>query len=133
MRICLDASVAVAAVRPRERHHATARVRVDRVLAGTDEIIVPAIFQVEVASALARVGVDAKVVNTYVDALLAAAEVVTIGPKRAPSIQIVAMTTKLRAADAIYAWVARSAAAPLVTLDEEVLARAASVCTVERA
>jgi predicted nucleic acid-binding protein len=47
-------------------------------------------------------------------------------------IQIVAMTTKLRAADATYAWVARSAVAPLVTLDDDVLRRAASVCTVER-
>ncbi|CAN5923889.1 hypothetical protein BH11MYX4_BH11MYX4_70240 [soil metagenome] len=131
MRICLDASVAVASQRPKEPSHAAARARVNRVLAGTDEIIVPALFPIEVASALTRGGVDARIVRTYVDSLLAGAELVTIGPKRAPLIQQVAMATKLRAADAAYAWVAGKEKVPLVTLDGELLKLGAAVCAVE--
>ena len=131
MRICLDASVAVTAHRANEPSHAVSRARVDRVLAGTDELVVPAIFPIEVAAALSRNGIDPKVVIAYVDALLAHAELVTIGPKRAPLIQAIAMMTKLRAADATYAWVACREKVPLVTLDGEVLKRAASVCAIE--
>lgn len=130
MRICLDASVAVAAHRATEPSHAASRARLDRVLAGTDEIVVPALFPIEVAAALSRNGIDAKVVVAYVGALLAHTELVTIGPKRAPLIQAVAMATKLRAADATYAWVACKERVPLVTLDGEVLKRAASVCAI---
>jgi predicted nucleic acid-binding protein len=131
VRICLDASVAVASERPKEPSHAPSRVRVDRILAGTDDIVVPARFPIEVAAALTRVGMAAKDVIAYVDKLTAGAELVTIGPKRAPLIQAVAMATKLRAADATYAWVAGRERVPLVTLDAEVLKRAASVCAVE--
>ncbi len=131
MRICLDASVAVTAHRASEPSHAVSRLRVDRVLAGADELVVPALFPLEVASALSRNGIDPKVVIGYVEALLAHAELVTIGPKRAPLIQAVAMATKLRAADATYAWVAGRERVTLVTLDGEVLKRAASVCAVE--
>ena len=131
MRICLDASVAVAAHRTTERSHVVSRARVERVLAGTDEIVVPAIFPIEVAAALSRNGIAPQIVIAYVDRLLAHAELVTIGPKRAPLIQAVAMPTKLRAADATYAWVAGREKVPLVTLDVEVLKRAASVCAVE--
>ncbi|HSO35917.1 MAG TPA: type II toxin-antitoxin system VapC family toxin [Labilithrix sp.] len=131
MRICLDASVAVASERPKEPSHAASRARIDRILAGTDEIVVPALFPIEVAAALARVGVAEKDVIAYVDRLTAGAELVAIGPKRAPLIQAVALATKLRAADATYAWVAGREKVPLVTLDGEVLKRAASVCAVE--
>ena len=68
MRICLDASVAVTGHQSKEPNHAVARTRVDRVFAGTDVLVVPAIFPVEVASALTRAGVDAKAVNDYLKA-----------------------------------------------------------------
>ncbi len=131
MRICLDASVAVTAHRANEPGHAASRARVDRILAGTDGLVVPVLFPIEVAAALSRNGIDPKIVIGYVAALLARADLVTIGPKRAPLIQAVAMATKLRAADATYAWVASREKVPLVTLDGEVLKRAASVCPVE--
>lgn len=131
MRLCLDASVAVASERPREPSHAASRARVDRVLAGADDLVVPALFPIEVAAALARVGLAERDVRAYVERLLAGAELVTIGPKRAPLIQAVAMATKLRAADAAYVWVAARARVPLVTLDGEVLKRGAPVCAVE--
>lgn len=56
MKLVLDASVAVAAARPTESSHAVSRARVARVLAGHDEIVVPAIFPIEVGASLARVG-----------------------------------------------------------------------------
>jgi predicted nucleic acid-binding protein len=74
MTIGLDASVAVAAHRNAEPSHAAARARVERVLGGPDEIVVPAIFPIDVASAMARRGVDPKVVDGYLDKLLAGAE-----------------------------------------------------------
>jgi predicted nucleic acid-binding protein len=120
MKICLDASVAVAAYQSSEPSHVASRARVDRVLAGTDTIVVPAIFPIEVASALARRGVDAKTVFRYVK-LFETAEVVTLGPKTATAIATLAVTTKLRAADATYAWVAKTKGVPLVTLDAEIL------------
>jgi predicted nucleic acid-binding protein len=127
----LDASVAVAASRPRERSYAAAFARVSRVLAGLDEIVVPAIFQIEVASALSRTGFEPKWVNAHVDHLLASATLVVLGPVRARKIQHIAMTTKLRAADAAYAWLAGREGLPLVTLDAELLRRGASVCQLE--
>lgn len=85
-----------------------------------------------VASALSRTGFEAEWVTAHVDHLLASATVVVLGPVRARKIQRVAMVTKLRAADAIYAWLAGREGIPLVTLDGEVLRRGASICRIER-
>lgn len=132
MRLTLDACVAVAAVQTQEPTHAAAKLRVARVVAGDDEMVVPALFQVEVASALTRAGWDAAGVATYVDTLIScASHVVTIGPRSARAIQRIAMKTRLRAADAAYVWVASREHAPLVTLDQEVLTRGGTQCEVE--
>lgn len=131
MRFVLDASVAVAAARPQEPSYRAAFARVTRVLAGLDAIVVPSLFQIEVASALSRTGFDARWVNAHIEHLLASATVVVLGPVRAKKIQRVAMSTKLRAADATYVWLAGREAIPLVTLDAEVVRRGASVCSVE--
>ena len=132
MRYVLDASVAVASARPQEPSYAAAFGRVSRVLAGLDEIVVPALFRVEVASALARTGFEPKWIDTHVDHLLASATVVLVGPVRSKRVQRVAMTAKLRAADATYVWVAGREGIPLVTLDNEVVVRGAAFCQVER-
>lgn len=132
MRYVLDASVAVAAARPSEPTHAHARRRLDRLLRADDEMVVPAIFQIEVAAALARVGVPAMEVTSYVERLLAAASIVTLGPARARQIQSVAVLTRLRAADATYAWLAGREGLPLITSDNEVLERAVAICSAER-
>lgn len=132
MRYVLDASVAVAAARPREPSYAAACARVTRVLAGLDEIVVPALFRIEVASTLSRTGFDPTRVRAHVEHLLGSATVVVLGPVRAKRIQRVAMFTKLRAADAAYVWLAGREGVPLVTSDGEVLVRGASVCELER-
>lgn len=124
MRLVLDASVAVAAARPAEPTHAAAKARVDRILARTDTLVVPALFRVEVASALTRAGWGLEAVSDYVQQLVEQADVVTMGPKGARMAQAVAMVTRLRAGDATYLWVARRENVPLVTSDKELLARA---------
>jgi predicted nucleic acid-binding protein len=50
MKLVLDASVAVAAARPIEVAHQAARQRIARVFRGEDDIVVPAIFPIEVGA-----------------------------------------------------------------------------------
>ena len=131
MKLVLDASVAVAAARPNEPSHAVSRARVARILAGNDEIVVPAIFPIEVGASLARVGEPTAAVCADVDALMAVAvAVVTIGPVRARRIRDLAIASKLRAADAAYVWLAAQEAAPLCTLDREMVQRGGAFCQV---
>ncbi|HEX3597920.1 MAG TPA: PIN domain-containing protein, partial [Polyangiaceae bacterium] len=56
---------------------------------------------------------------------------ITLGPRAARRSQRIAGQLRLRAADAIYVWVALREDAILVTSDREIVARAASVCRVE--
>lgn len=88
MKLVLDASVAVAAVRPNEPDYVAARARVDAILTGRDELVVPSIFLIEVSSALARRAAWQKAqIATYVARLLAPpCRVMTIGVKRAHAI-----------------------------------------------
>jgi predicted nucleic acid-binding protein len=126
----LDASVAVASLRPHEPSHAAAVARLTPLVRGVDSIVVPTIFRVEVGSALARAGFAPRDADRFIDGFLANATVVTLGPVRTRSAQRVASTARLRAVDAIYAWLAAREGIPLVTLDREVLQRASSVCEV---
>ena len=124
MKFVLDASVVIASERPIEPGHARSRAVVDRVLRGDDEIVVPALFGIEVVAALARRGHDPIAVEQLVDALVAPpAESLTLGPRRAKLVARFAARHRLRAADACYAWIASLRGVPLVTLDEEVLRR----------
>jgi hypothetical protein len=83
MRLVLDASVAVAAARPREPGHRRSCTRVDDVLSGTDGIVA---------------------IRSYVDALLAGAAVATLGPRAARRARETATRWRLRAADAVCVW-----------------------------
>ncbi len=128
MKYVLDASVAVASLRPREPRHAASVAYLSPLLRGSDAIVVPAIFPIEVASALARAGFTPAQVDRFVGGFLAHATLVTIGPKRAQRIRRVSVTTRLRAADAIYVWLAEREGLPLVTADDEIHERAAARC-----
>ncbi len=130
MRYVLDASVAVASLRPMEPLHAASVAYVSPLLAGQDTIVVPSIFRIEVASALARAGFTPAQIGKFVGAFLAGARVTTIGPKRSIDIQAVAVDTRLRAADAVYVWLAQKEGLPLVTGDAEVLRRGSARCQV---
>ena len=115
MRLVLDASVAVRSMRPTEPDHRAAKARIARILRGEDEIVVPAIFPAEVSASLARQGFAEAEILAFVDDLRA--HVVTMGPKAADAARRVAIETKLRGADAIYAWLARREGLPLCTTD----------------
>ena len=117
-------------MKPSEPLHSVALARVLRINAGDDEIVVPAIFRIEVESALARGRVPDSIITSYVEELLATAEVVTIGPKTAQKIGRLAVKTRLRAADAAYAWVASREALPLITSDGEMMKRTRGLCVV---
>ncbi|MGA7119765.1 MAG: type II toxin-antitoxin system VapC family toxin [Polyangiaceae bacterium] len=127
----LDASVAVAAVRPCEPSHAPARARLARLLTGADDIVVPALFDVEVTSALVRGQALPARAEKYLRVDLAGRKLVTIGPRSARAICGVVAKTQLRAADAAYVWVALTHGLPLVTLDDEVGRKVAGICRVE--
>lgn len=131
MTLVLDASVAVAAARPREPSHAAARARVSKILRGDETMLVPTLFSIEVAAALARVGEPLPAIRAYVDALLAvAARVAPLGPRSAAQARETAMRWQFRAADAVYVWLAASRAVPLCTLDREMARRAGGACAV---
>jgi predicted nucleic acid-binding protein len=127
----LDASVAVAAVRPGEPSHAAARARLVPLFTGVDDIVVPAIFDVEVTAALVRGKAPAASVRQYLDRDLKSRRLVIIGPRAAHAICGVVAKTGLRAADAAYAWVAISRGLPLVTLDRDIGRRIGGLCQVE--
>ena len=130
MKLVLDASVAVAALREGEPDHRAARARLERVLTAEDEIVVPAIFLPEVASALARRGWSLGDVDRALSAIVPTAShaIVTVGPRAAARVARLAVLAKLRAADAVYAWVAMSRGLPLCTLDRKLRERAALHC-----
>ncbi len=127
----LDASVAVAAVRPSEPSHAAARNRLAALLTGADDVVVPAIFDFEVTSALVRGQASPASARRYLERDLAARKLITIGPRAARAISAVAAKTRLRAADAAYVWVAVSRGLPLVTLDLEIGRKAGGLCAIE--
>ncbi len=130
MRYVLDASVAVASLRANEPTHAASVAYLSPLLRGLDAIVVPTLFRIEVAAALARAGLKPVQIGRFVSAFLAHATVVTIGPRRAREIQSLAVSTRLRAADAIYVWLAETEGLPLVTVDTEVHQRGAARCQV---
>jgi predicted nucleic acid-binding protein len=124
MKYVLDASVAVAALRSTEPGHAAALRRCMPLFAGHDEIVVPAIFELEVTAALTRRGLEPARVAGFLARHLAQRTSVTIGPRAIRGAQRILGLTRLRAADALYVWVAAREELPLITLDQEVLARA---------
>ncbi len=131
MRYVLDASVAVAALRSHEPGHSDALRRCMPLFAGHDEIVVPAIFDVEVVSALVRRGASLASVDRFFEKHFASRELVTIGPRAARAARAIVSSTRLRAADALYVWLAAREGLPLITADMEVLQRGASMCHVQ--
>ena len=121
MKYVLDASVAVAALRNNEPFHTDALRRCMSLFSGKDEIVVPAIFDVEVVSALVRRGVAPARVALFFERYFGAQTLVTIGPRAVRAARSVVGLTRLRAADALYVWLAAREGLPLVTADREVL------------
>ena len=131
MRLVLDASVAIAAARGSEPSFHSARARINRALRGDDELVIPALFGVEVAGALARAGeAESKILNLVERLMSSPHEVVTMGASRARRAVDLAIRAKLRGADATYVFLASSRRLPICTLDREMAVRAAAYCKV---
>jgi predicted nucleic acid-binding protein len=120
----LDASVAISSLRGSDPNHARAASHVAPLLQGTDSIVVPSIFDVEVVASLVRAGYAPKDARRAADLFLGRARVITLGPRAARAASGVAGRTRLRTGDAIYVWVAEREGLPLVTFDSEILGRA---------
>jgi predicted nucleic acid-binding protein len=125
MSCVLDAAVVVSALRESEPHHQACLRRCGRVFSGREPLVVPAIFDLEVCAALVRRGVALPRVEQFLAAHLPDRHRVVIGPRAVVAAQRIVRTTRLRAADSLYVWVAARFGLPLVTIDEEVLSRAA--------
>lgn len=121
MRYVLDASVAVAALRKTEPLHGDALRRCMPLFSGRDWIVVPVIFDLEVVGALARRGSAMPAIARFFERHFTSRRLVTIGPKAAKAVRAIIGITRLRAADALYVWVAAREGLPLVTADREVL------------
>lgn len=131
MKLVLDASVAIASVRPSEPSYAAARARMDRVLRGLDELVQPSTFRIEVGGALVRLGRRQAEIRRLVDPLCAPPHaIVTLGPKGAAAAEARAIQARLRGADAIYVWLASARGLTLCTLDHEMATRGAGFCNV---
>jgi predicted nucleic acid-binding protein len=125
MKYVLDASVAVAALRRNEPGHASALRHCMPLFTGRDHAVVPAIFDIEVVSALVRRGVAIDRVSLFFEKHFSSRTLVTIGARAVQSVRAVVGLTRLRAADALYVWLAARDRLPLVTTDAEILQRAA--------
>jgi predicted nucleic acid-binding protein len=119
----LDASVFIATISPMERHHHRARALFDS-HPGSAQFLVPELFRVEVIAGLARRGEPPELLDA-VDALVR-------GPRfhawpldamlLGEAVRVTRVA-RLRAYDAVYVALALAQRAPLLTLDEEVVAR----------
>jgi predicted nucleic acid-binding protein len=103
---------------------------VSAVLERVDDIVVPVLFEIEVAASLARVGVALPAIRAYVDALVAGASVIQLGRRATRHARETAMRWRLRAADAVYVWVAAREGVPLCTLDGEIARHASGACAI---
>ena len=115
----------VAAVSPREVHHAVARRLYDS-HAADRAFIVPALFRVEVLAALARRGEPRELLDT-VDVLVSGPRfhAVALDASLLDRATQVARTACLRAYDAVYVALALRRDAALWTLDAEVRSKTA--------
>ena len=102
----------------------------EAVFLGNDDIVVPVIFSIEVAASLSRAGVALPAIRRYVKQLLGAAVIVGLGGRAAREAREAAMRWKLRAADAVYVWLATREDVPLCTLDGEIGRRIGESCSV---
>lgn len=122
----LDASVLVASCRPSESWWVRSRELLQLLQRSGAVLIEPAIFPVEIAAALARIGVEPAAVEEYAEGIMTAPHIslLPVDGRMARQASRVAVEHRLRGADALYVTVAAQYGAVLVTLDAEQLRRA---------
>lgn len=123
MSYVLDASVFIATLSPAERHHLAARALV-ALRPPEEPFLVPALFRLEVLSALTRKGAPTELVDTA-DALIRGPgfQSLPVGVELLSQACDLARRSGLRAYDALYAALAWCRPATLLTLDRDVVDR----------
>jgi len=130
--IVLDASVWVSVLRPQDVNHNVS----DRWLAewtgAGNRIAVPSLFLAEVSGAVSRRAGVSGLGRQVIEDILAdsSIELVAIDQALAETAARQAADLLVRGADAVYVALAEKLGVPLVTWDQELVARAANVITV---
>lgn len=129
--VVLDASVWVSRFIPREIHHTTSRLWMERYIAEGGTLVTPALLQIEVAASVARqTGTPAlgKAAVAFLNAMRAMRFVPLDTVLVAAAVEV-ASDLQLRAGDASYVAVASQLNIPLVSWDKEQVARASNLVT----
>jgi predicted nucleic acid-binding protein len=129
LRYTIDASVVVNAFNPHEEGHAESLAILSAIQEGGDPVIVPTLLLPEIASAVARASDDSAGALEYANATAALPHLtlVSLTPTMARQSAELAVTQRLRGADAIYVAVARRYATTLVSRDEEQRTRGSAI------
>ena len=131
---CLDASVLISAAKGNEPYSKQSKNFLDSVRNEGYKMLVPEILIPEVASGLVRATADAEFSFEFIRAIrsLPNFAFVPVDGRLADRAVTIILETKLRGADAIYVAVAFEYGIPLITLDEDQLAKGGKLVQVRR-
>lgn len=127
--IVADASFWVASFVAQDAHHEQSARLLRRMVAQGIQVIAPTLARVEVAGALVRRTGNPTLAKTALDYLQKQSWLnwAPLSAAASDTAAHLAITCSLRGADAVYVALARDESAPLITLDDEMLKRAATV------
>ncbi len=127
--VVVDTSFWVSSLLPNDQNYEAARSWLNSHLRSSGRLLAPLLLVVEVAGALARVTGDANLVRTAVLDLYSFPFLQLFSMNRAlvDDAADIAVTYRLRGADAIYVALALQFNVPLVTFDHEQLTRPAGI------
>ncbi|MEX0781384.1 MAG: type II toxin-antitoxin system VapC family toxin [Dehalococcoidia bacterium] len=128
----VDASVVVAIFKTDDAHHTLARSWYRSALRG--DLVVPSILLAEVAGALARPTGDPEEARLAVQSIrnTTGIRVVPVDVALGQAAADIARTQRIRGCDAVYVALAARTGEPLITLDDEQIARGSAVAEVRR-
>lgn len=131
MKLTIDASVFVAAVRNTEPHYADSKNFLATLPAVNAEIFCPTLVMPESSAAIARRLNDADLAMLTVHLIVSQSglQLVPITKTLAQRAAYIAVRQRLRGADSVYVAVAEESGATLITWDNEMLKRAPGVVT----
>ncbi len=130
--LTLDANVFVSASAPAEAQYAVSLAFIGRVVAQSADVHCPSLVLPEIAAAIIRPTSNAALAAQTVSGirLLPNITLVTLTEQRAEQAAQIAISCRLRGADAIYVAVAQEFGTTLITWDAEMLTRGAQAVTV---
>jgi predicted nucleic acid-binding protein len=129
MILTIDASVFISASRQQEVHHAESMAFMQWLDANPTPVTNPTLALTETAAAIGRVSQEIGLANRTVAMVEALQDYTNVGltVTRARASARLAISYRLRGADAVYVQVAREFGTVLVTWDNEMLQRASAV------